>query len=351
MGLISAIKEWADKQYLTHTDLNAEFKNLYDNIVASDLTHKGMIERATDAEIVTGTDTERAITPAGLLARTGTTSRIGLVQLENSHVSTSTTRAACPGNVKEAYDKAVGVAANHSDITSAGANIEDAVTKKHAANADTALGAQSENLNMNTHKIVGVTDPTTNQEAATKKFVDDKIKAPGEIGGTTPAKINCTTIDLDGGQIAFPAAVAASANANTLDDYEEGTYDATIVCSTSGSYTVNADANVLAYVKIGRFVFVSGYLYVSSENSPNGTLRISLPFAATDLSEYSDYTLAHTYLVGHGGTIIGGIGLISGGTAYIQLQALADDGTETAITHASVDTTWEITVSAMYMVE
>ena len=64
-------------------------------------------------------------------------------------------------------------AASHSDITSAGADIEDAVTKKHAQNTDTALGAQSEALDMNTHKVVGVVDPTTNQEAATKKYVDD----------------------------------------------------------------------------------------------------------------------------------------------------------------------------------
>ena len=43
----------------------------------------------------------------------------------------------------------------------------------HAAGSDTALGAQSENLDMNTHKIVGVVDPTSDQEAATKKYVDD----------------------------------------------------------------------------------------------------------------------------------------------------------------------------------
>jgi len=53
------------------------------------------------------------------------------------------------------------------------ANIDDAVTKKHAQNTDTALGAQSEALDMNTHKITGVVDPTTDQEAATKKYVDE----------------------------------------------------------------------------------------------------------------------------------------------------------------------------------
>jgi len=64
-------------------------------------------------------------------------------------------------------------AASHSDITSTGAQIDDAVSKKHTQNTDTSLGAQSQDLDMNTHKIVGVVDPTANQEAATKKYVDD----------------------------------------------------------------------------------------------------------------------------------------------------------------------------------
>lgn len=44
---------------------------------------------------------------------------------------------------------------------------------RHTQNTDTALGAQSENLDMNTHKIVNVVDPTADQEVATKKYVDD----------------------------------------------------------------------------------------------------------------------------------------------------------------------------------
>jgi len=43
----------------------------------------------------------------------------------------------------------------------------------HAAGGDTTLGAQTENLDMNTHKIVGVVDPTADQDVATKKYVDD----------------------------------------------------------------------------------------------------------------------------------------------------------------------------------
>jgi len=63
---------------------------------------------------------------------------------------------------------------------------------RHTQNTDTALGPQSENLDMNTHKIVGVVDPENDQEAATKKYVDDNIpsKATGaELDtGTDDAK-------------------------------------------------------------------------------------------------------------------------------------------------------------------
>jgi len=39
---------------------------------------------------------------------------------------------------------------------------------------------------MNTHKIVGVVDPTANQEAATKKYVDD---TSGGGGGLAIAEV------------------------------------------------------------------------------------------------------------------------------------------------------------------
>lgn len=59
-----------------------------------------------------------------------------------------------------------------SDITSPGANIEDAVTKRHAQNADTASGTQTQDLDMGTHKIVNVVDPVELQDAATKNYAD-----------------------------------------------------------------------------------------------------------------------------------------------------------------------------------
>jgi hypothetical protein len=53
------------------------------------------------------------------------------------------------------------------------ADYDDAITKKHTQNTDTALGAQSENLDMNTHKIINVVDPIDDQDAITKLFASN----------------------------------------------------------------------------------------------------------------------------------------------------------------------------------
>jgi len=85
-------------------------------------------------------------------------------------------------------------------------------------------------------------------------------------------------LTLEQGQIKFPATQSASADVNTLDDYEEGTWEAVITCATSGTVTLNASFDDCAYTKIGRVVHIRGYLVVSSVSSPVGDIRISLPF-------------------------------------------------------------------------
>lgn len=60
-------------------------------------------------------------------------------------------------------------------------------------------------------------------------------------------------ITATAGQIAFPAVQNASSNANTLDDYEEGTWTPTISSQTNCSSTSVTRA---VYTKIGRLVYV-----------------------------------------------------------------------------------------------
>lgn len=83
------------------------------------------------------------------------------------------------------------------NATNTDADVADAVSKKHTQNTDTALGAQSQALNMNTHQINGVVDPTLNQDAATKKYVDDNIPSGAltyqTVSGTTSINTSSTT--------------------------------------------------------------------------------------------------------------------------------------------------------------
>lgn len=63
----------------------------------------GVVELATSAEVQTGTDANRAITPAGLHACTATTSRAGVVELATSaetQTGTDTDRAVTPAGMQ-----------------------------------------------------------------------------------------------------------------------------------------------------------------------------------------------------------------------------------------------------------
>ena len=84
------------------------------------------------------------------------------------------------------------------------------------------------------------------------------------------------TINLTGGQITFPATAVPSANANTLDDYEEGTWTPT---GFPGGYTSSSVSG--RYTKIGRMVHVTCNLTFSAVNAGNNSscTFTGLPFA------------------------------------------------------------------------
>ena len=91
---------------------------------------------------------------------------------------------------------------------------------------------------------------------------------------------------LSGGVVFGPAS-ASNVSSQTLDDYEQGTYTAT-VSPSSGTITLNTSYNTAAYTKVGRSVTVTGLLVASAVSSPSGTLDISLPFASANLIEGSE---------------------------------------------------------------
>ena len=78
-----------------------------------------------------------------------------------------------------------------------------------------------------------------------------------------------------------------SADANTLDDYEEGTFDVTATVA-SGTLTVDTARDILKYTKIGNRVFIMGQIEFTTATTPSGAWSLSgLPFTNTNTGSYS----------------------------------------------------------------
>jgi hypothetical protein len=90
-------------------------------------------------------------------------------------------------------------------------------------------------------------------------------------------------VSLPVGQLAFPATQNPSSDANTLDDYEEGTW--TPVLNFGGAATGIAYGTPTAgrYTKIGRLVHASAAITLTSKGSATGNAQVvSLPFVAVN---------------------------------------------------------------------
>jgi hypothetical protein len=98
------------------------------------------------------------------------------------------------------------------------------------------------------------------------------------VGGATAA--------ASGAGITFPATQSASSNANTLDDYEEGTW--TPVYSGLGGSIGSTAYSVQRgrYTKVGRVVFATAEVELSNKGSwTSGVLISGLPFDSSGATE------------------------------------------------------------------
>jgi len=116
---------------------------------------------------------------------------------------------------------------------------------------------------------------------------------------TTTLGVGGATAAASGAGITFPATQSASSDANTLDDYEEGTWTPTLFGSggSAGSqaYTLQAGR----YVKIGRYVFLSGYLQINNKGSWTNDVSIGgFPFTVNnENASYSATTFYNSQMV------------------------------------------------------
>ena len=114
--------------------------------------------------------------------------------------------------------------------------------------------------------------------ADTIGFVEGGVEA-GRFNSSGNLQINnlglgATTPSTSGTGITFPATASASSDANTLDDYEEGSWTPTLGGNTT--YSVQEGK----YTRIGNFVYAVGIVVVTTLGTGSTTTLSGLPFTS-----------------------------------------------------------------------
>jgi len=171
-------------------------------------------------------------------------------------------------------------------------------------------------------RIEGDTDANLFYTDATNSRVGIGIIAPTEkLDVVGNVKLSGNVVIANGQGIDF-SATSGTGTSELFDDYEEGSWDAAFVATTSGTITIGFGGNYNKgfYTKVGRLVTVTGDFYVASVSSPVGALQLTgLPFPCTnDLRAFSGISI---YPFGLAiGAVTSIVGCINGNTSLIVIS-------------------------------
>ena len=126
----------------------------------------------------------------------------------------------------------------------------------------------------------GVTTPgvvnTAAETIATTLAVTGAVTLSSTLQTATTIGVGAATPSASGAGITFPATVSGSSNANTLDDYEEGTWTP----SLGGTATYAIQTGM--YVKVGTLVTINFRIEVTLLGTGSATTISGLPFNVTN---------------------------------------------------------------------
>lgn len=117
----------------------------------------------------------------------------------------------------------------------------------------------------------------------------------GSTANLTLGNVTATSVITNG--IKFPATQVASGDANTLDDYEEGTWTAGVAFG-GASVGITYSNQGGGYTKIGNLVVCTCLITLTNKGSSSGAATItglpfsSLPFGAINFAQVSAMTFA-----------------------------------------------------------
>jgi hypothetical protein len=143
---------------------------------AASATAAGIVELATDAEVTTGSDTARAVTPAGLHQKTTSATAIGLVELAtDAEVTTGsdTARAVTPAGLHQKTSSATAIGL-----------VELATDAEVTTGSDTARAVTAAGLHQKTSSAtaIGLVELATVAEVLTGTDTSRAVTAAGVFG-------------------------------------------------------------------------------------------------------------------------------------------------------------------------
>jgi hypothetical protein len=178
---------------------------------------------------------------------------------------------------------------------------------------------------------------------------DMAINAAGGVQHINSISVGNATPSASGAGITFPATQSASSDANTLDDYEEGTWTPTVTFGgASVGITYNTTFTGATYTKIGNRVCISGFLLLTNKGSSTGGAAIAnLPFTSeSGNTRYlgvaiggSAFTFANQFWAS-----------ISPNATSIVLQESTEAGSASSLTNSDFTNGTELYFSATYSV-
>ena len=150
------------------------------------------------------------------------------------------------------------------------------------------------------------------------------------------------------GNVAFPATQSASGDANTLDDYEEGSWTPVIGGATNESgqsYSVQSGT----YLKIGNTVIVYAKALATTIGTVNGSVRVKgLPFTVSSDASVNGSGSVPDWFNLNATKVFVGCAPIAG-TTQLGMRSLASAAvSSTSMANSDVINNTEIKVNAIY---
>jgi hypothetical protein len=203
----------------------------------------------------------------------------------------------------------------------------------------TTINADSSNGFKVTADTSSILALQTNGTTAISIDASQAVTMAGRTTNPTTISVGAATPSTSGAGITFPVTQSASSNANTLDDYEEGTFTVTLTCGTSGTITLDSNVNEMSYIKIGSQVTIFGRIFVGSVSSPVGSINMSLPFTSigslTDGAGFMGLPM-FTHDINLSANVISLFAEITPGTASALFYQTFDDAAWTALPAANL---------------